>query len=74
MEFINGGSLEDFLKKKLKENKKLNEIQLLELTLSGLKGLKYLEKEKVIHRDIASRNFLVSIQNEKLELVLENKF
>src|SRR5579883_1219689 len=43
-EFVDGGCLEDFLKEKLKENKKLNQNQLLEMILTGLKGLKYLEK------------------------------
>jgi serine/threonine protein kinase len=60
-EFVSGGDLENYLKK----NKNLlNEEKLLKLTLSGLRGLKYLERGNVIHRDIAARNFLVTSNNE----------
>jgi len=53
IEFVSGGSLDDYLKKN-----KLSEKELLKLTISGLKGLKYLERNRIIHRDIAARNFL----------------
>ena len=39
IEFVSGGSLDNYLKKN-----KLPEKELLKLTITGLKGLKYLEK------------------------------
>jgi len=44
IEFVDGGSFEDFLKERWRENKKLSQNELLEMILTGLKGLKYLEK------------------------------
>jgi len=43
-EFVNEGDLEGYLKQKWNKNNKLDEKQLLEITLSCLKGLRYLER------------------------------
>jgi len=63
-EFAVGGSLDQFLIKRFEENKKLNEEELIKLAATGCKGMKYLESEKMVHRDLAAKNFLVDFKEE----------
>jgi serine/threonine protein kinase len=56
-EFISGGSLEDYLKKRWKENRKLNEKEMTEFAISGCKGMKYLEE--LVKFIFFSNNFFV---------------
>jgi mitogen-activated protein kinase kinase 1 len=59
-EYINGGSLEDLLKKKLKKGKLIEEKEIFDLLIQSLSGLIYLHNtKKVIHRDIKPDNILI---------------
>jgi len=57
---MNQGSLLDVLKK----HKNLTAAQLLKMSIEASTALLYLEKEKIVHRDVAARNFLVSKSGE----------
>ncbi|EGT38798.1 CBN-KIN-24 protein [Caenorhabditis brenneri] len=57
MEFCAGGSLEDALKK---FGKDMEEYERQILLLDAARGMRYLHNQKCIHRDLASRNCLIS--------------
>ena len=60
IEYINGGSLEDLLKKNIIQKKRIPEKTLWDLLIQSLSGLLYLhEKRKIIHRDIKPDNLLL---------------
>ena len=59
-EYINGGTLEDLLKKNLKKGKLIEEKKIFDLLIQSLSGLIYLHNtKKVIHRDIKPDNILI---------------
>jgi serine/threonine protein kinase len=68
VEFVGGGPLDSFLRKRRESNQPLPSEQLLRLTISGLEALKYLEQQEIIHRDIAARNFLLTSNLQQLKL------
>ncbi|KAF1770719.1 hypothetical protein GCK72_002541 [Caenorhabditis remanei] len=57
MEFCSGGSLEDALKK---YGKDMEEFERQILLIDAARGMRYLHFQKCIHRDLASRNCLIS--------------
>jgi serine/threonine protein kinase len=57
IEFMDQGSLSDYLQ--FKRNQ-LQSTDLLKVVLHTLQGMAYLEHNKIIHRDLAARNLLVS--------------
>ncbi|CAO4362120.1 unnamed protein product [Caenorhabditis nigoni] len=57
MEFCAGGSLEDALKK---FGKDMEEFERQILLLDAARGMRYLHYQKCVHRDLASRNCLIS--------------
>ena len=60
IEYINGGSLEDYLIDNIKEGKKFTEKKIWDLLLQSLSGLLYLhDTKKIIHRDIKPDNLLL---------------
>ena len=60
IEYINGGSLEDYLIDNIKEGKRFTEKKIWDLLLQSLSGLLYLhETKKIIHRDIKPDNLLL---------------
>ena len=58
-EYINGGSLEDLIKKKITQNKLINERTVWDFLVQSLSGLLYLHNvKKIIHRDLKPDNIL----------------
>lgn len=57
MEFCAGGSLEDALKKLGKD---MEEYERQLLLMDAARGMRYLHTQKCVHRDLASRNCLIS--------------
>lgn len=57
MEFCAGGSLEDALKK---FGKDMDEFERQILLIDAARGMRYLHYQKCVHRDLASRNCLIS--------------
>uniref|UniRef100_A0A1I7TD02 non-specific protein-tyrosine kinase n=1 Tax=Caenorhabditis tropicalis TaxID=1561998 RepID=A0A1I7TD02_9PELO len=57
MEFCAGGSLEDALKK---YGKDMEEFERQIFLLDAARGMRYLHLQKCVHRDLASRNCLIS--------------
>lgn len=57
MEFCAGGSLEDALKK---FGKDMEEFERQILLIDAARGMRYLHYQKCVHRDLASRNCLIS--------------
>ncbi|XP_074036621.1 tyrosine-protein kinase hopscotch isoform X2 [Leptinotarsa decemlineata] len=60
MEFVHHGSLQSYLKI---YRELLQEAQLLKYALDIAKGMDYLGKKNIVHRDLASRNILVVDEN-----------
>ena len=61
-EYINGGSLEDLLKKNISQGKLIDERTIWDLLVQSLSGLLYLhEHKKIIHRDIKPDNILLDL-------------
>ena len=59
-EYINGGSLENLLKKNVELGKLIEEKTIWRFLIQSLSGLLYLhEKKKIIHRDIKPDNLLI---------------
>ena len=59
-EYINGGSLEDLLKKNIAKNKLFNERTIWDYLVQSLSGLLYLHNvKKIIHRDLKPDNILI---------------
>lgn len=58
---ITGGSLESYLRKQRNSNSNISEQQQLRWIIGIAKGMFHLHHEKLIHRDIAARNMLVSV-------------
>ena len=62
-EYINGGSLEDLLKKNIAQGKLIDERTIWDLLVQSLSGLLYLhENKKIIHRDIKPDNMLLDFE------------
>ena len=62
-EYINGGSLEDLLKKNISQGKLIDERTIWDLLVQSLSGLLYLhENKKIIHRDIKPDNILLDFE------------
>ena len=74
LNFVGGGPLDSFLRKRRESKQLLPSEHLLRLTISGLKALKYLEQEELIHRDIAARNFLLTSNLQQVKLSDFGKF
>ncbi|GMR55847.1 hypothetical protein PMAYCL1PPCAC_26042, partial [Pristionchus mayeri] len=55
MEFISGGSVDNYLK----DNPKLNVYKRTKMAMEAAAGLDYLHSRLCIHRDIAARNLLI---------------
>ncbi|CAI2335242.1 unnamed protein product [Caenorhabditis sp. 36 PRJEB53466] len=57
LELVNGGALNTYLQK----NKDVSKLELMNMCLGAALGLQYLHAHRCIHRDIAARNCLYSI-------------
>ncbi|KAF1770365.1 hypothetical protein GCK72_002183 [Caenorhabditis remanei] len=57
LELVNGGGLNSYLQK----NKNISVIELVGMCLGAAQGLQYLHANHCIHRDIAARNCLYSV-------------
>ncbi|KKL20963.1 hypothetical protein LCGC14_2450210, partial [marine sediment metagenome] len=64
MEYLPEGSLDKFLKKKNNRNN-LKILDLISLCITMAAGMHYLEKKKIIHRDLSARNLLVFKQENQ---------
>ena len=61
-EYINGGSLEDLIKKKITQNKLINERTVWDFLVQSLSGLLYLHNvKKIIHRDLKPDKIMMDI-------------
>jgi len=62
MEYLPLGSLNDLL---MKQKQNISNDQLIDMARQAATGMVYLESSKVIHRDLALRNILVTQSKEK---------
>ncbi|PAV82523.1 hypothetical protein WR25_19780 [Diploscapter pachys] len=60
LEFITGGSLIGFLKKAIFWNTDLTTELKIKMCLDAARGIEYIHKMVIIHRDIAARNCLIT--------------
>jgi len=70
MEFVEGKDLRTFLKKK----ETLNFVDALKISISACEGVTYLARQKIVHRDIAARNFLIKKESNGDFLVKVSDF
>jgi sugar lactone lactonase YvrE len=68
MEFMNKGSLLSLLRQNVNE---FSSDQLVELSAQVCKGMIYLESQKIIHRDLACRNVLISTGKNKPDFIVK---
>jgi serine/threonine protein kinase len=59
MEYINGGNLFSFVKKRRKLSEKLAKFLFLQI----IKGIKYIHSKNIVHRDIKLENILIDVNN-----------
>eukprot|EP01114_Cavostelium_apophysatum_P001939 TRINITY_DN1169_c0_g2_i1.p1 TRINITY_DN1169_c0_g2~~TRINITY_DN1169_c0_g2_i1.p1 ORF type:complete len:1386 (-),score=265.65 TRINITY_DN1169_c0_g2_i1:45-4202(-) len=62
MEYLPKGSLLDFLHK---EEKNMKFTDLMDIILGVAQGMVFLEKRKILHRDLAVRNLLITKSDDK---------
>ena len=69
MEFVDGASLYEFVEQQNNNTvPRVSNDKILEFTFQIIAGLKYLHLQKVIHRDLRSRNILVQKNNELVKI------
>jgi serine/threonine protein kinase len=59
MEYINGGNLFSFVKKRRKINEKTAKFLFRQI----IQGIKYIHSNKIVHRDIKLENILIDLNN-----------
>lgn len=59
MEYISGGNLQSFLKKRRKLNEKTAKILFKQI----IEGIKYIHSQNIVHRDIKLENILLDLNN-----------
>jgi len=62
MEYMNAGSLLNYIRSHFKD---IKEEDLIFMTKQITKGMEYLELKKIVHRDLALRNILCSVEESK---------
>ena len=73
LEYCDGNSLESFI---TSSDNEMNELKinslLTDVLIQGFKACFFLYKKRILHNDIASRNILISWQNDKMILKLSD--
>lgn len=62
MEFLELGSLNNYLKTKYEQN--IRDLPFLKFAIDIAEGMVFLASKSIIHRDLAARNILVKSENE----------
>lgn len=68
MQYCEGGDLATYIKEKVKERRRIQEVQIMHYFVQILQALSYIHNERILHRDLKSSNLFLMRSKEVVKL------